>query len=442
MTPSEKQSLIDTWTPTDLVPPLTSSEVRAVSNSQTITSYTGRHFSTSTHPTLLNFSTFDFLCMSSSSAVKSAALETLNKYGCGSCGPRGFYGTIDCHLDLESHFAKLVSVKSSIMYSDGASTVSSTVAAFAKRGDMLVVDEGVYDSVVTGLTLSRSNVRTFKHNDMQDLRAVLEKVKKEDKRKGTKVTDQRRFIVVEGLYRNYGHICPLDEILALKDEFKFRLIVDDSYSFGVLGSKGLGIADHFGLVGSKVIDITTVSMENAVGSIGGITVGDLEVVDHQRLSGAGYCFSASAPPFVASAAVASLKVLEAQGPALIQTLKSNAEALRKGLSSVPGLEVTSDVGSPIVFCRLSDSALRGLLLNRGGRDEDDAECEALHRIEVLARDGGVAVVATGDHVRGALLLTRPRPMIRLTANVKQDKKDIEKAVAVVRQAVNEVIKGK
>jgi len=127
--------------------------------------------------TVLNFCTHDFLGMASSTlagekedgpgvAVKNASREALGHYGCGSCGPRGFYGTIDVHLDLEDAISKYTQTEGAIMYSDGASTVSSTIAAFAKRGDLLVVDDGVYEPIVTGVSLSRANVKWFRHNDM------------------------------------------------------------------------------------------------------------------------------------------------------------------------------------------------------------------------------------------------------------------------------------
>lgn len=128
--------------------------------------------------TVLNFATHDFLGMASSTltsnekqdgpgvAVKNASREALGQYGCGSCGPRGFYGTIDVHLDLEKAISKFTKAEFAIMYSDGASTVSSTIAAFAKRGDLLVVDDGVYEPIMTGVSLSRANVKWFRHNDM------------------------------------------------------------------------------------------------------------------------------------------------------------------------------------------------------------------------------------------------------------------------------------
>lgn len=129
--------------------------------------------------TVLNFCTYDFLGMASTTlsvddkeeagpgvAVKNASRKALSRYGCGSCGPRGFYGTIDVHLELEDAISKFTDTEGAILYSDGASTVSSTIAAFAKRGDLLVVDEGVYEPLVTGISLSRANVEWFRHNDM------------------------------------------------------------------------------------------------------------------------------------------------------------------------------------------------------------------------------------------------------------------------------------
>jgi serine palmitoyltransferase len=148
----------------------------------------------------------DFHNLGSRDDFKQAARDALDKYGCGSCGPRGFYGTIDTHLHCEEDVAKFLGAEAAIIYSDATSTVASALAAFANRADLLVVDDGVNDSVLTGVKLSRSRHIMFKHNDVGDLEEVLRKVDAEDKR--LKRKPQRRFIVIEGLYRNYGDIAP------------------------------------------------------------------------------------------------------------------------------------------------------------------------------------------------------------------------------------------
>mmetsp|Transcript_25270 Transcript_25270/g.52496 ORF Transcript_25270/g.52496 Transcript_25270/m.52496 type:complete len:551 (-) Transcript_25270:32-1684(-) len=432
LTAKEKAELLASWKTSPLVPPLTAAERRVCERNSTnvVTSYTGSHVTTaaSGRP-MLNLSSFDFLGMGVSDAVKGAAEDTLKTYGCGSCGPRGFYGTIKPHLTLEDTFAKLCGVSSSIMYSDGASTSSSTVAAFAKRGDLLVVDSGCFEGLLTGVNLSRSNVKTFKHNDPADLRRVLEKVVAEDRRLGRNVLQQRRFIVAEGLYRNYGTILNLPEIVKLKEEFKFRLLIDESLSFGVLGPRLLGVTDLYGL--PHAAEITTVSLENALGSVGGITVGDEEVVDHQRLSGAGYCFSASAPPFVSSASVAALGVLEAESGRLAAALEENTKALRRALDGLPQLAVVSDPRSPVLYARLSDAAAEG-------RDYD-GQNSVLQAVAARCADLGVSLVATGDHVTGHLLMDRPRPMIRCVVNVMVGRKMVEEAGRVIKRACKECV---
>jgi serine palmitoyltransferase len=125
-------------------------------------------------------------------------LTSLDKYGVGSCGPWGFYGTIDAHLQLESRMATFLQTNAAILYSDGASASTSTVAAFAKRGDLLIVDEGVHEALLTGVSLSRANVQYFRHNDVDDLRRVLEKASQQDAALKRRRTDRRRFLVVKG----------------------------------------------------------------------------------------------------------------------------------------------------------------------------------------------------------------------------------------------------
>ena len=106
----------------------------------------------------LNCGAFDFLAMGSSVKVREAAQAALTKYGCGSCGPRGFYGSIDVHEQLEARVASFSNTKQAIAFSDAASCCTSTVAAFAKRGDLLVVDDGISEPLRTGCVLSRARV--------------------------------------------------------------------------------------------------------------------------------------------------------------------------------------------------------------------------------------------------------------------------------------------
>lgn len=295
---------------------------------------------------VLNLSSFDFFGFNQDESMRDAARKALEKYGCGSCGPRGFYGTIDQHLMIEDAVAKFMGTEQAISYSDGASTVSSTIPAFAKKGDLLLVDEAVSEPIRMGLKLSRSTVQFFKHNDMEDLEALMQDIADDDLRRKRNVTEQRRFVVVEGLYRSTGDLCPLSEIVELKERFRYRLIVDESLSFGIIGPTGRGVTEHFGVDIGRV-EILTVAMDTALASVGGLCVGTREIVDHQRLSGAGYCFSASGPPFLSAVACTSLATIE-RSPKLLQALAKNAQQLHKGLAAIKGVSLLSAEPSPVM----------------------------------------------------------------------------------------------
>jgi serine palmitoyltransferase len=164
---------------------------------------------------------------------------------------------MDVHLELEEEIASFLGTEAAILYSQGFSAVSSVIPAFSKRGDILVCDEKISFAIQKGVDISRSHVYWFKHNDINDLERVLIEIAKNQKE------IKRQFIVVEGLYMNTGFICPLPELIEIKKRYKYRLIVDESCSFGVLGSRGAGVADFFN-VSVREVDIICASLCNAI----------------------------------------------------------------------------------------------------------------------------------------------------------------------------------
>ncbi|XP_041826231.1 serine palmitoyltransferase 1-like [Melanotaenia boesemani] len=100
-----------------------------------------------------------------------------------------------------------------IIYSYGFATIASAIPAYSKRGDMIFVDEAACFSVQKGLQASRSFIKYFKHNDMEDLERLLKEQELEDQKNPRKARVTRKFIVVEGLYINTADICPLPELV-------------------------------------------------------------------------------------------------------------------------------------------------------------------------------------------------------------------------------------
>jgi serine palmitoyltransferase len=262
---------------------------------------------------------------------------------------------------------------------------------------------------------------------MADLEKVLKGVQEKDKKLGRKSDCQRRFIVVEGIFRNHGDVCNLPKLVQLKKEYCHRLIVDEAMSIGVLGKEGRGVTEHYSLPVDSV-DIICGSLANSYASVGGFCIGDQEVVDHQRLSGSGYVFSAAAPPFVSVVAMKAMDIL-AEEPSLLTQLQTNVKLLHQGLSSIKGLRVTSDDCSPTIHMRVQD-----------GDDMDHHEAQlqeiASHALE---QKGGVVVLPSRTMAADKKGADPWCPSLRVTVSAAHTKTQIKESIVVLTKAAKAVL---
>ncbi|AES59397.2 long chain base biosynthesis protein 1a [Medicago truncatula] len=260
----EIDELCDEWVPQPLIPSLND---EMPYEPPVLESAAGPHTIVNGKE-VVNFASANYLGLIGHQKLLDSCSSALEKYGVGSCGPRGFYGTIDVHLDCEGRISKFLGTPDSILYSYGLSTMFSAIPAFSKKGDIIVADEGVHWGIQNGLYLSRSTVVYFKHNNMDSLRETLENITSIYKR----TKNLRRYIVIEALYQNSGQIAPLDEIIKLKEKYCFRILLDESNSFGVLGSSGRGLTEHYGVPVCRV-------------SIYRVSLGLEFVTDEHKISG-------------------------------------------------------------------------------------------------------------------------------------------------------------
>ena len=435
LTEEEIDDLVEEWKPEPLLASLPKTNALTKRSDVVVEEVKGAHVKVRGmgKQRVVNFASFDFLNVATEKSVKDSAIKILDSHGCGSCGPRGFYGTFDSHLNLENALAKFYGTEAAIIYSDTVSTSSSVIPAFAKRGDLIVADEGISAPLLVGLRLSRAKIVLFKHNDMKDLREKLEDVAEKYRRQGRKLEDQKRFIVVEGLYRDHADFAPLRKIVDLKKEFKYRVVVDDSYGCFACGKTGRGVLDH-ARVGIKEVDIFVGSMATTLGSVGGFCASTNEIVGHQRLSGAGYCFSASQPPFTAESARVALDMFIAKPDSeRRQKLVENIAAFRSALKRVDGVDVIGDDKSPITYVRL-DKKLAKRFPSR-----DKQEC-LLEEVSDIALSNGFLFRRAIFRPHWSLKknsLTTPVPpaALRLTVSCAHTKSELEGVVDALTGAL-------
>jgi len=295
-------------------------------------------------------------------SARQAISSTMQVYGFGSCGPRGFYGSTMPHIEVERALVSFLRTEAAISYSAGCATMSSVLPALVQPGDRVVVDTEASLGIRTGLRLCRAEVHWVEHGSLAGVRAALAKPLPVAG-KGSKAAAvlRRTFIVVEALCPRTGAVAPLADLVKLKEEHGAVLVLDESLSFGTLGAHGRGLCEHVGVdVGS--VDAIVGSLEHAVAGVGGFCAGRRGLVEHQRLAGAGYCFSAACPPSACSAATAMMADLASDdGAAQVAQLRAKSAALHETLltaaaANSAAVELTSSPESYVQHLRWTGAA--------------------------------------------------------------------------------------
>ncbi|KAK3259831.1 Serine palmitoyltransferase 1 [Cymbomonas tetramitiformis] len=338
-----------------------------------------------------HMSSTDYLGLRADPALAQRCLATVRRIGVGACSPRGFYGTFPEHLKLEADVARFLGVDEAVLYSFGACTISSVIPSICKTTDVAVVDSGVSYGTLVGLRLAKVKLHWYNHCDAADAARVLEELEAED---GTtsallrRKKSSRTFIITESVFQGSGMIAPLAELAELRLKHKARIILEESHSFGCLGTTGRGLTEHLGLPVTSV-DVIVASLEGAGASVGGFAAGASGVVNFQRLMGSGYVFSAALPPYLATASSYALEVVQTQ-PQRLALLRESSLSLWEVLQKVPGLCTTASQGSPVLPVRLAAPS--------GNVAEDRAMLAAVAR-EVQA-EGILVCLAQESHLTG------------------------------------------
>jgi 8-amino-7-oxononanoate synthase len=260
----------------------------------------------------------NYLGLTEHPKVKAAAIRAVEELGTGCAGSRVLTGTTHYHSELEQLLAEFKGVDAIATFSAGYMTMLGTVSALARTDDVVLSDELNHASIIDGCRLSPAQVKVFKHSDMTSLEEQLASCPK----------DAGRLIVTDGVFSMEGDICKLPEIVALARKYRARVMVDDAHATGVLGERGRGTAEHFGLEGE--IDLVAGTFSKTFGSIGGFAGGPKNVTTYLQLNSRAYIFSAALPPSAVATVKAALEVLIAE-PERVANLRENARFLKAGL---------------------------------------------------------------------------------------------------------------
>jgi len=366
----------------------------------------------------LNFATHGFLNYHLHPKIIDTAVECTNHFGVGACGPRGFYGSFDTHMELEKTIAKYWGTDDSVVFSSEFQTIASVIPSFSKPGDFLICDKGVSFAIQNGILLSRSTVKWFDHNNIQDQQRVIQGLTEVFQKKKHRV-----FLLVESIYAKYGDLLDLKAVLELKEKYPFRIILEESLSIGVLGKTGRGLTEHIGVPSTRV-EIITSSIGNALGSVGGFATGTAAICAHMRLNCSGYVFSCSSPPYLMKACTAVLSLLSSGKE--IKQLNQNTKTLHKGLATIKFLKNCSSPVSPYVILKLTRPS--------EDKEEDERKIQKLVN-ELFRRKIVVARVKYSERE-----VFKMEPHFKITVTTEHTQNEIERLIQELDDVCNEIKK--
>lgn len=286
----------------------------------------------------LMFASNNYLGLADHPSVLDAICDASRTYGATNTGCRLIGGTNVLHKELERRIAAFKQREACIVFPGGYSANIGTISALCGNRDTVVVDRFNHMSIVDGVKLAGAQRRIYQHNDMCDLRRVLQR---------TASNGGGKLIAVDGVFSMHGDVCDLPEIVRLAREYDARVLVDDAHATGVLGARGCGTTEHFDLKGE--VDLELGTMSKALAGMGGFVVGDTDVVEYLRYYANSYVFAATIPAPVAAGIIAAIDVIESE-PDRIDRLWQNIRHMQSALRDVGfDLENADSAIIPIVL---------------------------------------------------------------------------------------------
>ncbi|QOR75566.1 MAG: pyridoxal phosphate-dependent aminotransferase family protein [Thermoflavifilum sp.] len=266
----------------------------------------------------------NYLGLANHPEVRETDARAAAEFGLASpMGARMMSGNTDYHEQLEKELSAFVKKEDTCLLNYGYQGIMSSIDALCNRHDVIVYDAESHACIIDGVRLHAGHRYVFKHNDVEDCEKQLKRATEMVKTTGGGI-----LVITEGVFGMAGDQGKLKEIIALKQKYPFRLLVDDAHGFGTMGATGAGTGEHQGC--QDGIDLYFSTFAKSMASIGAFVSGDKPVIDYLRYNIRSQIFAKSLPlPIV----IGNLKRLELlrNHPELRDKLWANVRKLQEGL---------------------------------------------------------------------------------------------------------------
>jgi 8-amino-7-oxononanoate synthase len=350
----------------------------------------------------LNFASSNYLNLSIRPEVIEAGKQALERYGSGANGAPILSGQYEVHEALAEAIARYHDAEGAALFPSGYVANLGAISAICGSRDLLAIDAKAHASIVDGAKLSRVRVHAFPHNDAVALEARIRE---------RKIDSDLVLVATETIFSMDGDICRLPELVALRDRYGVKLLLDDAHAVGILGSHGRGGLDHFGL-GAHDLDLHVGTFSKTFAGMGGYVVGRKNLIEFLRFTSRSSLFSANIPPSVAACCLAAVRIATAEGDRLAATLRGRATFFRAELGRL-GIDAMGAAEVPIVPVLVPDD------------DQLIRASERLRASGILANMVRFPAVAQGQS------------RLRFVLNLGLDEEDLARTASVLAQSLED-----
>lgn len=338
---------------------------------------------------VINFSSNNYLGLANHPALRDAAKEAIDRYGCGSGASRLISGNMTLHEELEQQIADLKGTEAALVFNSGFQVNMGIFSTLVGEGDLIVSDSLNHASIIDGCRLSRARVAVYSHCDLDSLESALKK----------SPPAGRKLIVTESLFSMDGDEAPLGAIVDLAEKHNAMVMVDEAHATGVYEPNGAGLVAKLGLGDRVLIQMGTLG--KALGGFGAYVAGSKALRELLINRCRSFIFTTALPPAVLAMAIAAIGLVKKE-PERRQALWNNCSRLREGLKGL-GYSLGSSqsqilpliVGDATNCMKLSEQLLQKGVFAQGIRPPTVPEGTSRLRITVMATH-------TREHIDRAL----------------------------------------
>ncbi len=267
----------------------------------------------------VDFSSNDYLGLSSHPRLIAAAKEAIETYGAGSSASRLLSGDLDIYHKLEEGVAEFKGKEAALVFNSGYQANLGIISALYGGGDVIFSDKLNHASIIDGLVLSGAKFFRFHHNDMSHLKTLLSKERSKFK---------SALIITETIFSMDGDRPDLKSLVDLKDKFDCALMVDEAHATGIFGKNGSGLVEEEGL--ADKVDLIMGTFGKALGSFGAYLAASNKIIEYMVNKCRSFIYSTALPPAIIASNLASLEIVKNE-PHRRRELLKNADYLRSEL---------------------------------------------------------------------------------------------------------------